>query len=94
MCACDPNKRTPWCGKPGCEMPTQPRPVVNDGPCVQDLVIRDIEHRKAVGLKKYGTLLQPGNGRDALQDAYEEALDLCQYLRQALEERSQQGGQK
>lgn len=23
MCLCDPTKRTPWCGKPGCEMPEQ-----------------------------------------------------------------------
>lgn len=23
MCICDPNKRTPWCGAPGCEMPPQ-----------------------------------------------------------------------
>ena len=21
MCFCTPNKRTPWCGKPGCEAP-------------------------------------------------------------------------
>jgi len=65
----------------------EPMPVKNAGPCVQDLVIRDIEARKAVGFERYGTLLQPFNGRDALMDAYQEALDLCQYLRQALEER-------
>lgn len=65
----------------------QPAPVVNDGPCIQDLVINDMEARKAVGLQRYGTLLQPFNGRDALRDAYEEALDLAQYLRQAIEER-------
>ena len=23
MCKCDPRIRTPWCGKPGCEMPKQ-----------------------------------------------------------------------
>jgi hypothetical protein len=51
------------------------------------MVIADIEKRKAVGLERYGTLLQPFNGRDALRDAYEEALDLAQYLRQAIEER-------
>jgi len=65
----------------------QPAPVVNDGPCIQDLVIQDMEGRKVVGLRRYGTLLQPFNGRDALRDAYEEALDLAQYLRQAIEER-------
>ena len=49
----------------------QPAPVVNDGPCIQDLVIQDMEGRKVVGLRRYGTLLQPFNGRDALRDAYE-----------------------
>lgn len=66
----------------------QPTPVANDGPCVQDLVIADIEARKVIGRKRYGTLLQPFNGRDALVDAYQEALDLCQYLRQVIEERN------
>lgn len=65
----------------------QAMPVKNDGPCIQDMVIADIEQRKAIGLQRYGTLLQPFNGRDSLRDAYEEALDLCQYLRQAIEER-------
>lgn len=49
-------------------------------------VIADIEARKEIGLKRYGTLLQAFNGRDALLDAYQEALDLCQYLRQVKEE--------
>ena len=37
-------------------------------------------------MAEYGEPLTTGNGRDALRDAYEEALDLCLYLRQALEE--------
>lgn len=65
----------------------QPLPVKTDGPAIQDLVIADIEKRKALGLKRYGTLLKAGNGRDALQDAYEEALDLVMYLKQEIEER-------
>ncbi len=65
----------------------QPLPVVNEHGFVQDQVIADIEKRKALGIRKYGTALQPHNGRDALQDAYEEALDLAIYLRQALMER-------
>lgn len=52
------------------------------------LVVVDLEARKAMGVKKYGTPLQSHNGRDALQDAYQEALDLCCYLRQAIEERN------
>ena len=44
--------------------------------------------RDAVGRAKYGVPLQAHNGRDALQDAYEEVLDLAVYLRQAIEERN------
>ena len=70
----------------------QQLPVVNDRPFVQDLVIADINARKALGIKKYGTLLQSGNGRDMLLDAYEEALDLVIYLRGALDERDRNAG--
>lgn len=59
----------------------QPLPVVNGRSFIQDLVIQDIEERKQLGIKKYGTLLQSGNGRDMLLDAYQEALDLVIYLR-------------
>lgn len=51
------------------------------------LVLKDMEDRRRGGVEKYGTPLQPNNGRDALVDAYQEALDLCVYLRQAIEER-------
>lgn len=64
----------------------QQQPTKNDKPCIQDLVIADIEARKQVGIERYGTTLQPFNGRSALLDAYQEALDLCQYLRQLLYE--------
>lgn len=65
----------------------QQDPVPNERPAVWDLVIADMRERDAGGLAKYGTRLQPGNGRDALVDAYQEALDLCVYLRQAIAER-------
>lgn len=52
------------------------------------LVIADMEARRLVGIERYGTPLQPFNGRDALIDAYQEALDLVAYLRQAIEERN------
>jgi hypothetical protein len=39
------------------------------------------------GIETYGTPLESHNGRDALQDAYEEALDLACYLKQAMIER-------
>lgn len=50
-------------------------------------VIKDMEARRLHGIKKYGVPVQPHNGRDPLVDAYQEALDLCVYLRQAIEER-------
>jgi len=65
----------------------QPLPIPNDSPDIQTLVLEDIRERRKVGVQRYGTALQPHNGRDALRDAYEEALDLVMYLRQAIEER-------
>lgn len=54
------------------------------GPNMQDLVIKDIEARKEIGLKRYGQLLKADDGRDNLLDAYQEALDLAVYLRKEL----------
>lgn len=66
---------------------SQQSPIANDGPSAHDLVTADLAERRAFGLRKYGTLLQPNNGRDHLQDAYEEALDLACYLRNEIEQR-------
>lgn len=69
----------------GREGDSQPLPTVRDGvEDVQTAVIRDIESRRELGIRRYGTALQPHNGRNALLDAYEEALDLAMYLKQAL----------
>lgn len=65
----------------------QPMPVPNHRASIQSLVRVDLEQREQVGIQRYGTPLQAGNGRDALRDAYEESLDLACYLRQAIEER-------
>jgi hypothetical protein len=54
---------------------------------VWDLVVHDMHGRDALGLRKYGRPLRPHDGRDTLQDAYEEALDLAVYLRKAMLER-------
>ena len=59
----------------------QPMPVQNNEPYIQDQVIADMEERKAHGIAQYGTGLQPFNGRNAPVDAYEEALDLTNYLK-------------
>lgn len=65
----------------------QPMPVPNDGKFIQSLVMEDLDARLKIGILRYGTGLQINNGRDMLQDAYEEALDLAIYLRGCIEER-------
>lgn len=65
----------------------QRAPEHNDGPAVWDLVMEDFRARDTEGRRKYGTPLQPNNGRDPLVDAYQEALDLVVYLRQEIHER-------
>ena len=65
----------------------EPPPAPNDGPSMWDLVVSDMRARDEFGRRKYGTTLQADNGRDPLVDAYQEALDLAVYLRQAIEER-------
>ncbi len=79
----------------------QDLPIATDGPHLHDLVGADLRvlaalggdtaaemlaERKKIGVERYGQPLQAHNGRDALRDAREEALDLLVYLRQAIEE--------
>lgn len=74
----------------------EPTPEHNEHPATWPLVIADVkkgpwmvmrhliddmEERDAAGRAKYGTPLQPHNGRDSLKDAYQEALDLTVYLK-------------
>lgn len=54
---------------------------------IQALVRADLEAREKLGIERYGTALRAHNGRDAMKDAYEEALDLACYLKQAIIER-------
>ena len=65
----------------------QPSPVRNSYPEVYQLFTEDLETRYRIGMQRYGKALQPFNDRDALRDAYEEAIDLAFYLRQAIYER-------
>lgn len=65
----------------------QPPPIPNNSPAIWDLVVADMVERNKEGIKKYGTPLQAGNGRDALVDAYQESLDQTVYLRKEIEER-------
>lgn len=49
-------------------------------------VIAEMEERRQTGIARYGKPVQPFNGRKALVDSYQEALDQVVYLRQRLEE--------
>lgn len=50
------------------------------------LVISDLQKRAELGLAKYKQPLMTHNGRNPLIDAYQEAMDLALYLRQAIAE--------
>lgn len=65
----------------------EPPPKPNGNFPVWELVINDMRERDEIGRTNYGTPLQAHNGRDPLVDAYQEALDLCVYLKQAILER-------
>ena len=64
----------------------QQLPEVNDHQDIQSRVIADIRERREVGISRYGTALQPFNGRDALRDLYEELLDATMYIKQVMVE--------
>jgi hypothetical protein len=69
------------------EIKDQPAPDGGWGN-VQALVRADLEERERIGVERYGSPLRLFNGRDALVDAYQEAMDLTVYLRQAITERN------
>lgn len=60
----------------------EPAPVKNKNRAIQEAVISDMVNRLAFGIEKYGTPLQAFNGRNSPKDAYEEILDLAQYVKQ------------
>jgi len=63
-------------------MNKQPKPNKNNtNPALWDLIIKEMKERDDFGYQKYGVRLKGDNGRDMLQDAIEEALDLLIYLR-------------
>ena len=69
----------------------EPPPIRNSELPTWDLVIRDIYERDTAGRRKYGTPHQAFNGRNALVDAYQEALDQVCYLRAAIREQEEVG---
>jgi len=62
----------------------QPEPKSTYYKPVWEKVIDDMTQRNKDGIEKYGTPLQPFNGRKALVDTYQEALDLTVYLKQKI----------
>lgn len=67
----------------------QPHPKQGEK-IVIDVVLSDIRERAEAGKIKYGHYLETNNGRNPLWDAYQEAIDLVMYLRQALLEQEKQ----
>ena len=77
---------------------TQPAPIRRNTTPIHDLVIidlinvtgdfnllaKEINDRKAIGLAEYGTPLQAFNGRDCEKDAIEEMVGSICYLKQGL----------
>lgn len=51
-------------------------------------IYQDLYDRNTRGLDKYGHLLDDNNYQDMLQHAYEEALDLTQYLKKEINNHS------
>lgn len=54
-----------------------------------DRVIADMKERDKLGEESYGGPMMPHDGRDSLKDAYEEAIDMCLYLKKAIVERGE-----
>lgn len=47
-------------------------------------VMEDLKRRADLGVKKYGTTLEQNDHQNMLQHAYEESLDLAQYLKKEI----------
>lgn len=67
MCLCTPEIRTPWCGKPGCEMPPQHRaaPLGSDA---EDDPVELIDLLIGINTEN-GTVRQARQCRDQLRAA-------------------------
>jgi hypothetical protein len=71
-------------------MSDQPMPKpggINVTGVARGLFLEMLKQREEKGIATYGTTLQTNNGRNALQDALEEAVDLFQYMTQVLLEK-------
>ena len=68
-------------------LPTRGRQNVT--PVARRMFLKMLGAREAQGIATYGTTLQAFNGRDPIQDAMEECIDLFQYLVQIKMERDE-----
>ena len=64
-------------------------PNPSDRPIAHEQMADDLGERLRIGIERYGQPLRPMNGRDTIQDAYEEALDLGVYLKTLENERAE-----
>ena len=55
---------------------------------ITEQIYQDLQERNERGLNKYGHYLDDNNYQDMLQHAYEEALDLTQYLKKEINNHS------
>lgn len=63
-------------------------PTPNEHPSIHAQVAADLMARERIGISRYGTPLQPFNGRDVDQDVYEELLDAAAYMKQRMIEKA------
>lgn len=75
MCHCTPEIKTPWCGKPGCEMPPQPQPS-GGGDVDATARLREIEARWREATKPLPTLADLDT-YDAAQHAQWQAMRIA-----------------
>lgn len=52
-------------------------------------VMADLREREREGMRRYGAVLDPNDGRDMLWEAYMESLDMAIYLRAEIDRRAQ-----
>ena len=60
-----------------------PTIFTNENFALPEWLVADMRERNELGSARYGTPLRVWNGRDAVIDAYQEALDLIVYVQQA-----------
>jgi len=63
--------------------------MTNKHDSVWNHVITDMMNRNEFGAQKYNKYLLPNDGRDSLQDLYEELLDAAVYIKKVMIERDQ-----